>query len=229
MDRRHDTGMVVTRPLYSYSETDYLAGVSPGTAKRWLEGYWYWTPDGERIVQPPVTIRPRPEDGASFLDLVEVTAIGRLKEAGFPLRRIREIVTNCQHLLGVEHPLVTLQFKTDGREIFVDQGEQLLEVGKRKGEQAWSEFLAPFLHDIEYEADFARRWYPQGQGRAVVVDPDYGYGLPVVVGTGVRTEIILERFQVGETIREIAQDFNLAPNQVEQALQFETRLAKRAA
>ena len=48
----------------------------------------------------------------------------------------------------MEHPLVTLKFRTDGSEIFVDQGEKLHEVGKRKGEQAWSVFLAPFLYGV---------------------------------------------------------------------------------
>jgi uncharacterized protein (DUF433 family) len=111
----------------------------------------------------------------------------------------------------------------------VEQGAHLLEVGRRRGEQAWSHFLAPFLHDVEYEYDLARRWFPQGQRQHIVVDPDYGHGLPIVLGSGVRTEIILERFQVGETMREIAEDFNISPDEVEQALQFETRLAKRAA
>src|SRR5690242_10958767 len=110
-------------PLYSYAEADYLAGVSRGTSKRWLEGYEYRDGRDYRVVQPPVTPQLRNYEGVSFLDLIEVGAIGCLRDVGFPLRRIREIVSNCQRILGVPHPLASLRFKTDGREIFVDGGE----------------------------------------------------------------------------------------------------------
>jgi hypothetical protein len=39
----------------SDTDADYLAGVSRGTLKRWLTGYGYWAPDGQRVVQPPLT------------------------------------------------------------------------------------------------------------------------------------------------------------------------------
>jgi uncharacterized protein (DUF433 family) len=229
MSARTNGRALVDRPLYSYGESDYLAQVTPGTSKRWLDGYQYWRPSGERVAQPPVTPGSRPDGGVTFLDLMEITAIGLLKQAGFSLPRIRDIVSNCQDILGLQRPLVTVQFKTDGREIFVDQGAALLEVGRRKGQQAWNEFLAPFLEEIDYEHELARRWYPLGRDKLVVIDPAYGHGLPVVRDTGVRTEIVFERFQVGESIREIAGDFNIQPDEVEQALQLESRLAKRAA
>jgi uncharacterized protein (DUF433 family) len=217
--------------LYSCVEADHLAAVTPGTSKRWLGGYVYRSRGGQVVGQLPVTVyaQSHVEEGPSFLDLVEVKAIGELKEAGFSLGKIREIVANCQQFMDVDRPLVRLKFLTDGRIIFVEHGEDLLEVGRRKGQHAWFDFLAPFLKELDYEHDLARRWYPLGKEKLVVVDPDYGYGFPVVKNSGVRTEIVLERFQVGETIEEIAADFNIQPIEVQQALQFEARLAKRAA
>src|SRR4051812_22828404 len=140
----------VLRPLYSYTEADYLARVSRGTSRRWLAGYAYSTPAGTPRLQPPVTLGHINEGSVSFLDLVEIVAIGRLKEFGFPLGRVREIVRNCQQILGVARPLTTLRFKTDGRDIFVEHGTALLEVGRHKGQQAWTEVLAPYLADLDY-------------------------------------------------------------------------------
>jgi uncharacterized protein (DUF433 family) len=54
----------------------------------------------------------------------------------------------------------------------------------------------------------------------VVLDPDYGFGMPVVDGTGFRTEIIAERFE-SELASEIASDLGISELQVERALQFE--------
>ncbi len=219
----------LSAPLYSYAESDYLAGVTRGTSRRWVEGYEYRDPEGHRIIRPPITARDREHEGISFLDLIEVGAIGRLRKAGFSLKLIREVVAYCQQALNAEHPLVTLRFKHDGKEIFVERGTTLVEVGRRKGQQAWNDFLGPYLQTLDYEHDVVRRWYPLGRDQRVVVDPDYAYGLPVISGSGIRTEIVQEQFEAGESIEEIAQDFAITPDEVEQALRYESRLAKRAA
>ena len=214
-------------PRYSYAEADYLAKVSRGTSKRWLSGYEYLRPSGERVRQPPVTPRVQVEGAASFIDLVEIVAIGKLKERGFSLPQIRQIVTNCRNFFMVDRPLPTLQFKTGGREIFVSGGQDLTEVGARRGMRAWTEVLEPFLKDLDYdtELELANRWWPLGRANRIIVDPDYGYGFPVIVESGVRTEIILERFQSGDLEDQIAKDFNVRQIDVERALQFELNRA----
>lgn len=208
-------------PRYSYADSDYLAGTPRGTSKRWVSGYQYASPRGERISQPPVTPGVQRKDAVSFLELVEIIATGQLKERGFSLKAIRQIVQNCQDILRVERPLTTLKFKTGGREIFVDAGSHLLEAGKRKRELAWREILEPFLENLDYTQGLASRWWPQGRDGTVVVDPSYGFGYPVIRNSGVRTEIILERFRAGDEMAEIAEDFNLRPDDVERALRFE--------
>ncbi len=214
-------------PRYSYAEADYLAKVGRGTSKRWLSGYEYLRPGGGRVRQPSVTPGVGVEGAVSFIDLVEVVAIGKLKERGFSLRQIRQIVKNCQDIFKVERPLPTLRLKTGGREIFVSGARDLTEVGARRGMRAWTEVLEPFLEDLDYdtELELANRWWPLGKVNPIVVDPEYAYGLPVIVDSGVRTEIILERFQAGDLEEQIARDFNVKPVEVERALQFEINRA----
>jgi uncharacterized protein (DUF433 family) len=220
----------LSQPFYSFSDADYIADVSRGTSRRWIAGYRYRNSAGQLVARPPVipAFELIDRDGVSFVDLVEIVAIGRLKAKGFGLRRIRDVVRLCQELLGVEHPLAVLQFKADGREIFVQRGAALLDVshGKRKGLQAWDHILGPYLDTLDYDDEIVRRWWPLGRDIPIVVDPEYGFGYPVVAGSGVRTEIILERFRAGDLQEQIAKDFNLQPIEVERALQFEAnRLA----
>ena len=87
--------------------------------------------------------------------------------------------------------------------------------------QAWDEVLDPFLNTVEYEGEIVRRWWPLGKDVAVLVDPDYGFGLPVIEGTGVRTEIIAERYRAGDGADEIAYDFDVTPGQINDALRWE--------
>lgn len=215
----------VSLPLYTFADADRLAHVSRGTSKRWLSGYRYRTAQGQPTGQPPVTPGFGDREAASFTDLVEIVAIGGLKGLGFSLQEIREFVRNCQAFLGVDRPLTKLKFKTDGREFYVDRGQTLLEVGRRKRSQAWNEVLEPFLQSLDYADEVAARWWPLGKSNPIVVDPDYAYGFPVLAGSGVRTEIILERFQARDLDDQIAADFNIDPVDVQRALQYELQRA----
>lgn len=172
--------------------------------------------------QPPVTPVPRSREAVSFLDLIEIVTIGRLRNEGVSLPKIRQFVADCKELLGIPRPLVTEKFRTDGRAIFIMQGEgMLLEVGAQSAQQVWDDILDPYLRTIDYYHDIAHRWWPRNRELRVVIDPNYGFGLPVVFGSGVRTELILERYNVGETNEEIAEDFGLRVPEVEDALKYE--------
>jgi uncharacterized protein (DUF433 family) len=220
---------LLTRPLYSFAEADRLARVSPRTSSRWVKGYKYLNERGERVAQPSMTTRTTsdPEQGVSFLDLVSIKAIDGLRKMNFSTRAIRQVVQYCQDELGMAYPLATQQFKTDRRKIYMNAGDgRLLEVlGGQKGAQAWDRILDPFLKDLDYHNEFARRWYPLGKNEPVVVDPDYGFGLPVVVGSGVRTESIAEQYYAGDKVEHIVYDFNVTRKQIESALKLESQLA----
>ena len=211
----------VKRPLYSFAEADRIARVTPNTSRRWLKGYSFWY-DGEHRTMPPVTWTSGMKDAVTFVDLMEVATIDKLRKKGFNFKQIRKINATARFYLRKPRPLVTETFKVKGRDIFVDEGFGILvNVGYEAGMQAWDEILDPFLDTVEYEGEIVRRWWPLGKEFAVLVDPDYGFGLPVVEGVGVRTEIIAERYRAGDSIDEIAYDFDVTPKQIDDALQWE--------
>lgn len=211
----------VKRPLYSFAEADRIARVTPNTSRRWLKGYSFWY-DGEHRTMPPVTWTSETKDAVTFVDLMEVATIDKLRKKGFSFKQIRKINATARFYLRKPRPLVTETFKVKGRDIFVDEGFGILvNVGYEAGMQAWDEILDPFLDTVEYEGEIVRRWWPLGKEFAVLVDPDYGFGLPVVEGVGVRTEIIAERYRAGDSIHEIAYDFDVTPKQIDDALQWE--------
>lgn len=211
----------VKRPLYSFAEADRIIRVSPGTSRRWLKGYHFWYGE-ERREMPPVTPTKEAKEVVTFVDLMEVATIGELRKKGFSFKRIRQINAYCRLYLKEPRPLVTQKFKVAGRDIFLDADfDILVDVGREAGMLAWRQILEPFLEDVEYENELARRWWPIGREHMVVVDPDYGFGLPVIEGTGVRTEIIAERHRAGDSNDEIAYDFDVTPAQIEDALEWE--------
>jgi len=217
---------LLVAPRYSFAEADRLARVRTGTSKRWTRGYSYDSPAGARVSKPPVgQPQPSPDAAASFADLIEVAAIHGLRELGFSLPQIRDIVDSCQQIFESDRPLLSHRFKVDGRDAFV-QGDDgvLVSVLRGKRRTAWDDVLDRFLASVDYRDGWAHRWWPEGRARKVVIDPDFGFGLPVVAGTGVRTEILVERTEVGESVDEIAADFGVSPDAVRDAIQFERSL-----
>lgn len=145
------TEVFLHRPLYTFADVDRLARVSRGTARRWLLGYGQY---------PTISAPSALSHAASFLDLVDVIAVGKLKQRGFPLLLIRQIVQYTQQLLKLERPLVSAQFRVGGREIFVEAEDRLIEVGRHRGQTVWHEVLAPFLEDLDYTQELASSWWP---------------------------------------------------------------------
>jgi uncharacterized protein (DUF433 family) len=70
---------------------------------------------------------------------------------------------------------------------------------------------------------------PLADGQLVVVDPQRGFGAPVLVGTGIKTEDVWSRFSAGESIRDLAEDYRLSVTQIESALRLEAALLEPVA
>jgi uncharacterized protein (DUF433 family) len=58
-----------------------------------------------------------------------------------------------------------------------------------------------------------------------VIDPHHAFGRPVISGTNVTTEALACLIRGGEKMEDVAQDFCLELAQVEEAWEFERRLA----
>jgi uncharacterized protein (DUF433 family) len=59
----------------------------------------------------------------------------------------------------------------------------------------------------------------------VAVDPHVAFGLPVVVEGGARVEDLVDGFLAGDTIGDIADDFAVPVDQVEDGIRVTTRTA----
>jgi len=55
----------------------------------------------------------------------------------------------------------------------------------------------------------------------VVIDPFLAFGKPVLVGTGVPTAVVFRRFDAGESIADLADDYGMHPAQAEEAIRYE--------
>jgi uncharacterized protein (DUF433 family) len=87
--------------------------------------------------------------------------------------------------------------------------------------------LMTYLERIEYDDDQPLRFFPfsardtNASARIIVIDPRVRFGRPVLAERGIPTAAISGRHQAGDSIKDIADDFELADGDVEEALRFE--------
>jgi len=144
-----------------------------------------------------------------------------------PLSKIREAIDYLRRHFSSKHPLAEQRFETDGIDLFIDKFGQLINV-TQSGQIALRELLKAHLHRVEHDSSgTAIRLYPFTRKRdlrepkVVVIDPHISYGRPVLVGTGIPTAVVAERYKAGESIDELAEDYGRSRNEIEEAIRCE--------
>jgi uncharacterized protein (DUF433 family) len=102
----------------------------------------------------------------------------------------------------------------------------LMELGS-KGQTAFERIVEPFCNRLDFDAatSLARRFFPLGKDRHIVVDPRNAFGRPTVEGTNVTTEAIMALLRGGETLEDVADVMELSVEAVMAARAFETSKA----
>ena len=90
-----------------------------------------------------------------------------------------------------------------------------------KGQFAWDDIIGARLKEFDYDrSDIAIRWRVAGTDSPIVIDPQIAFGTPTIGGTP--TWIVRERWEAGESIEDISDDFRLEKPDVTRALNFES-------
>jgi uncharacterized protein (DUF433 family) len=210
-------------PLFTLRESAAYLRTPVSTLHAWAR-----PSDGE----PLVTVFPRAGRRASvpFVGFAEAFVLSALRRAGVPMQRIRPAVARLSAEIGLDHALASQRVYTDGAELIFDYAEQsddeaLLTV-VRTGQQHLEAVIRDHLERITYGDDgWAERVRLPAYGKAeVTVDPRQAFGQPLVVHGGARVEDLVDRFQAGDGFAEIAEDFGVPAEEVEDVIRVALRL-----
>ncbi|MFV1980427.1 MAG: DUF433 domain-containing protein [Rhodothermia bacterium] len=218
--------------VYSLSEVSRLTQISHPKLYRWVKGHAYRSDSGLRRVGPVVDNLYADENGlvvVDFQSLMELRFIDAFRSKGVSMRTIRMAALMAREKWGVRNPLVTERFLTDGRSILVDAKD---ETGDRHLIDIVSDqiVLRKLIHQylqlgIEYESGSPVQWWPLGHSGGVVIDPKRSFGAPVVDREGVPTRVLHAAVQSGQSIREVASWYQVHPQSVRKATEYERTLA----
>lgn len=208
----------LTLPAYQVKEAARYAGITPQTILNWQKA--------TETAGSALSARDKGA-GLSYLQLVEVAFVAALRKLGVKLNDIRNAHEYMAQKLNSEFPFAQHRFKTDGRDILMElpqfvpkTSKKCLVIVNKGGQTGWAEVLKSKFEEFEYlDDEVAVRWRPAGKSSPIQIDPRVSFGAPTV--EGVPTWAIRGRWDAGESLEDIADDFSIDTKLVNEALVFE--------
>jgi len=205
----------LTIPVYRIGEAAAYAHTTTQTAARW-----------HRKESQILTTRTHRTE-LSYMQLIELAVVAAMRQEGVKLKAIRAAREYASSTLKCEFPFAEYKFKTDGVELIVEYadiepntGIDKLLYASRGGQLGWKEVLDRRLREFEYEdGGVVIRWRVNGENSDVIIDPRVSFGTPSINGTA--TWAIKGRWNAGESIGDIVEDFGLQADEIVEALKFE--------
>lgn len=224
-----DIDRVRRTPAYSFVEAAHYLNLPVSTLRSWFRGQDYKYNDETRRFQPIVRLDGKPGEGLSFLNLVEAHVLAAFRrEHRIPLQKVRGALEYVERELGLERPLISARFETDGVDLLIRELERLVNIS-RKGQLEIEPVVRTFLKRIKRDPagvpiklyPFTRKAVSNGEPEPVEIDPRVAFGRPVLAGRSVPTAVLADRFKAGDSLTDLAQDHDTSPQAIEEAIRCE--------
>jgi uncharacterized protein (DUF433 family) len=216
---------VLDREMFTEAEAARLLRVAQRTLNYWLEGGEY----RGRVYRPIIRLEPR--GGHAPVTWAEFVEAGLLREYRqthrVPMAELRAFIDLVRREYGVPYPLADQRPYVSGKELLSEaQDETRLDAGlclvaTVRGQYVLTPAADAFYKRVTWEGDTAVAWRPHDDPQSpVLIQPGMRAGRPSI--KGISTEAVWEHEQAGETVSDIATDFDLAEEDVRWALAYET-------
>ena len=223
-------------PAYPFVEAAHYLNVSVSTLRSWCVGTTYGPAGDKKTFKPVIALDGEPHEGLSFLNLVEAHVLVALRRKHrITLPKIREALLYIGTKLGMDRPLADARFQTDGVDLLVEHLDELVNVS-RDGQWEMATLLRTYLKRIERDPSgipvklfpFTRNEVRDDSPAPVEINPQKAFGRPVLVGRSVPTAVLADRFKAGDPLSQLADDFEIPTEKIEEAIRCELDRRKAA-
>jgi uncharacterized protein (DUF433 family) len=219
-------------PIYSIDDAARYLWIPSSTIRSWTLGQSYAIKDGSNFFAPLIPISPQKPYLLSFTNLIEIHILrGMRQHHQIQLNKVRQALDFINNTFKIPHPLATQKFSTDGADLFIDYYGELIQASQKKLHQFK---LALNIHLERIEPDdwgFAGKLYPftrpheRESLRVVVIDPRIAFGRSTIAGTGIPTSLLTERYAAGDSIDELANDYDCDRLSIEEVIRSALNIA----
>lgn len=213
---------VLDREMFAEAEAARLLRVPQGTLHYWLEG----GTRRNKEYSPIIRVESTNSRVVTWAEFVEAGLLRSYRQHRVPMAELRTFIDELRNALGVPYPLAHQRPYVSGRTLVLEAqtqaglaGEFCL-VATANDQLVLTSPAREFVERVTWEGDTAAGWRPHDDPHSpVLMSPDVRFGQPQV--GGISTDIIWEHDQGGEDIYEIAEAFDLTPEDVRWALAYE--------
>lgn len=217
-------------PNYSAGKAARYLNIPYSTIRSWTVGYKYEITDGKKHCQPIINVEIKKPLTLSFINLIEVHVLRGIRQHHqVDLVKVRTALDYIDEQLKIPHPLVHQEFFTDGVDLFIEHYGKLINASSN-AQVILKNALKEHLKRVEVDSKgLAIKLFPFTQNhedktpRLVVIDPRIAFGRMVIAGSGIPTDIIVERFHAGDSPAQLARDYECDIEKIEEAIRCETR------
>ena len=217
--------------LYTPADASCYLGINSQTLSTWLWGRKYPTVGGERFFHPLIDVADKENQLLSFFNLAELHVLAATRyQHNVTMKAIRTAMDTIERLYSSKHPLISKDFKTNGKDLFtqsLDENTNLSTPGQLNFKTVMDLFLA---HVVADEHDLVKKIFPliagQPDDRTISITHGIASSQPIIDGVGVPVWVVHNRYKDGETLKDIADDFGVPISKIQRAIEyFEQRAA----
>lgn len=200
---------------YTVAEAARYLQIPVPTLRSWVAG----RPPSAPLIDASGDNPPR----LSFNNMIEAYTLRALRiRHGVSTGKARQAIKYAERKHGITRLLLRPELRTAVGELFLKKYGELINLN-RSGQLAIEKLLQAHLSRIEYDdLKLPIQLFPlDTPSRTIVIDPRLAFGRPVISRRGISTAAIVDRADAGETIEEIAADYDLSTEEVEAAIVYD--------
>lgn len=232
MNARRENSVIVDDSrnvaAYTVAEAAHYLRLPPATLRSWVFGRRYATTEGSSRFEPLIRPTSQTPPRLSFWNLIEAHVLRSLRtDHGVSVRALRSAIAYAEKELSIRRLLLRQELSTDAGKIFLQRYGELIELSA-SGQLAMRRVLEEHLKRLEWDSSkFPVQLYPflpagaSAEERPIVIDARIAFGRPVVVRKSISTCAIADRLDAGESVDDVAADYDLDPSEIEQAAIYE--------
>ncbi len=214
-------------PSYPLTEAARYLKLPVATLRAWTLGRGYATTKGKGHFRPLIRAASGKPPLLSFSNLIEAHVLRALRtQHGVSVKALRQAVEFAEKKLGIERLLLRPELRSEAGEIFLDRYGGLIDLSA-SGQLAMRQVLQAHLKRVAWDNHrFPIRLHPfagdpASSGMPIAIDPTVSFGRPVIVSRGISTATIVARIDAGETVTDLAADYDLETSEIDEAILYE--------
>lgn len=212
---------------YGLTEAARYLKLPPATLRSWVVGRSY--PRGEQTAKffpliKPAALKPT---WLSFYNLIEAHVLRSLRtDHGVAISELRHAIDFAERKLNINRLLLSRDLRTHAGQVFLEEYGKLTNLSA-SGQLAMRRMFDEHLARVEWDdLKFPIRLFPYSAStknaqRSIVIDPDISFGRPMLASASISTSAIVERIDAGEAVSDVAEDYDVSIEEVEDAVMYE--------